>query len=277
MGRIALWGLFVIFLAGAAPAARSPYPWQGAYDAEQSLEKRFAAPAGATRVEAERGSFAAWLRALPLKQGKPEVLMFDGRKKANQAAHAAVIDIDTGNRDLQQCADAVIRLRAEYLWHADRRKDIVFTFTSGDRAEHARWAEGYRPIVKGNQVTWSRTAKADDSYASFKGYLDTVFTYAGTRSLARDLRETKASDPYEIGDVFVQGGSPGHAVIVVDVATRADGRRVFMLAQSYMPAQDIHVLRNAADEKLSPWFEANVGDTLRTPEWTFKWTDRRRF
>ena len=49
------------------------------------------------------------------------------------------------------------------------------------------------------------------------------------------------------GDVFIKGGSPGHAVIVVDVAIYTQtGKKVFLLAQSYMPAQQIHILVNPA-------------------------------
>jgi Domain of unknown function (4846) len=51
---------------------------------------------------------------LPLRDGRGTVYLNDGRAKPNQALHVAVIAIDTGKRDLQQCADAVIRLRAEY-------------------------------------------------------------------------------------------------------------------------------------------------------------------
>ena len=44
----------------------------------------------------------------------------------------------------------------------------------------------------------------------------------------------------QIGDVLIQGGSPGHAVIVVDMAENpATGEKLYLLAQSYMPAQDI--------------------------------------
>jgi len=46
---------------------------------------------------------------------------------------------------------------------------------------------------------------------------------------------------------------PGHAVIVVDMAEDAKGQRAFLLAQSYMPAQDIHILKNPMDADLSPW------------------------
>ena len=66
------------------------------------------------------------------------------KKKANQAAAFAVVDMEIGNRDLQQCADAVIRLRAEYLWKHKRYTDIKFNFTSGFTAEYKKWAEGNR-------------------------------------------------------------------------------------------------------------------------------------
>jgi hypothetical protein len=72
-----------------------------------------------------------------------------------------------------------------------------------------------------------------------------------------------------IGDVFIIGGSPGHAVIVVDVATNKNGKKVFLLAQSYMPAQETQILKNFNDASLSPWYSADITDKLRTPEWTF--------
>ena len=81
----------------------------------------------------------------------------------------------------------------------------------------------------------------------------------------------------QAGDVFIQGGSPGHAVIIVDMAQDATGRKVFLLAQSYMPAQDVHVLKNPTGKRLSPWFAVPQGETLRTPEWTFKTSDLKCF
>src|SRR5262245_19513806 len=71
------------------------------------------------------------------------------------------------------------------------------------------------------------------------------------------------------GDVFIQAGYPGHAVIVVDVAKDRQGHKVFLLAQSYMPAQDMQILRNPELRALGPWYDANFGAILRTPEWTF--------
>ena len=46
----------------------------------------------------------------------------------------------------------------------------------------------------------------------------------------------------EIGDVFIQGGSPGHAVIIVDTAVnKKTGERIMMLVQSYMPVSYTHL------------------------------------
>jgi len=265
--------------AGGAPADGTlSYPWRDRTDPDASIERRIAAPAGAARVPAAPGSFATWLRGLPLKPGRPPVLLFDGREKANQEAHAAVVDLDTGDRDLQQCADAVIRLRAEYLFSRGALDAIHFDFTSGDRASYTMWRDGYRPVVSGNRVTWMRSAAADASYRAFRAYLEKVFQYAGTRSLARELAAVPDPADVRTGDVFVQGGSPGHAVLVVDAAAeRGTGRTLFLLAQGYMPAQDVHVLRNPTDGALSPWYAADGGETLRTPEWTFRRGDQRRF
>lgn len=62
------------------------------------------------------------------------------------------------------------------------------------------------------------------------------------------------------------------AVIVVDVAENARGQRVFLLAQSFMPAQEIHVLRGPSGER-GPWYEARSDGALRTPEWPFQFAE----
>lgn len=255
-----------------------PYFWLQPYDAAQSVAKRIAPPAGYERQIVVTGSFEEWLRGLPLKPGTPEVRLFNGRPKSNQHAHFAVVDIDVGNRDLQQCADTIIRLRAEYLFGAGRFREILFRFTSGDQASFDRWTKGERAQVRRRRVVWRKTAQPDKSYRSLRAYLNMVFTYAGTLSLERHLQTVAATEPVCIGDVFVQGGSPGHAVMVVDVAVkRATGERVFLLAQGFMPAQDVHILKNPKDPAGSPWYSWNGRDPLITPEWTFAPGARRRF
>ena len=42
-----------------------------------------------------------------------------------------------------------------------------------------------------------------------------------------------------------------------------------MLAQSYMPAQDIHIVKNPMDDELSPWYKVSDNNEIITPEWKF--------
>ena len=268
----------VLALLAFLPTPTGPsYPWLDRTDPAQALAARVPPPPRYERAPAEPGSFGEWLRGLPLKPGRPAVYLFDGRAKARQDVHHAVVDLDVGSRDLQQCADAVIRLRAEYLFSRGAPDAIAFDFTSGDRAPYGRWRSGERPLVKGRRVSWRAAAAAPDaSHDGFRRYLEVVFTYAGSYSLRRELAPAPGAPA--IGDVFVQGGFPGHAVIVVDVVReRAGARTLFLLAQSYMPAQEVHVLRNRERPDLDPWYPADFGDRLITPEWTFGKEDRRRW
>ncbi|MFA6034730.1 MAG: DUF4846 domain-containing protein [Myxococcota bacterium] len=259
-------GAFLILIMAALPVnAASP-----------TIESRIPVPEGSVREPVAAGSFGEWLRKLPLKPSDTPVRFYDGRLKQNQNVHCAVVDIDVGDADLQQCADAVIRLRAEYLFSTGKALNVVFHFTSGDAIPFARWAEGYRPKVVLNKVFWVPGGEKGASHGNFRRYLDVIFRYAGTKSLEKELKPVTDVAALEIGDVFVQGGAPGHAVIVVDTASDPKtGKRVFLLAQSYMPAQDIHVLKSYSGS--SPWFPADFGETLRTPEWTFKSAHLRRF
>jgi hypothetical protein len=242
------------------------YPWpKSASSYGGTIESRFAAPDGYARVAVADGGFGAWLRSLPLLPGKPDVRLFNGALKGNQAAHIAVIDLDVGTRDLQQCADAVIRLRAEYLRQAGRGRDVCFRFTNGEPAAWTRWADGFRPVIEGRRTSWVRTAKPGSGYSAFRDYLTAVFRYAGTASLERELTP---ADRVEPGDVFIEGGFPGHAVIAVDVVESPAGRAV-LLAQSYMPAQQVHVLVDAGDPAMSPWYRYDPSAPLETPEWRF--------
>jgi hypothetical protein len=272
-------------LPAAAAAFKVPlstrasfYRWTPTVEDSQSLAARFPTPHGFERIHAAENSFAEWLRYLPLKSGIPPVLLYNGQPKRNQTAHCAVVDMDVGTRDLQQCADALMRLRAEYLFSQKRTKEIAFHFNNGAMASYDKWAAGSRPKIAGSKVTWIQSAIADDSYANFRSYLDTVFAYAGTASLSKELKPVASVSKIQIGDVFIKGGSPGHCVMVVDVATDPKTqKRIFMLAQSYMPAQNVQILKNPIDEKLSPWYRADFVKNLQTPEWTFDKSQLKRF
>jgi hypothetical protein len=245
--------------------------------AGKTILERINVPDGFERIPLDEKSFGHYLRNLPLKPDGTDVFLYNGEPKANKV-HAAVIDMEIGSIDLQQCADAVIRLRSEYLFARKLYGLIHFNFTNGFRADYAKWALGYRIDVKGDQVKWIRTDMTSYEYPVFRRYLDVVFTYAGTYSLAQELVKAEYRD-IQPGDVFIRGGSPGHAVTVVDVAVNhSTGQKIFLLAQSYMPAQDIHILINPADPELSPWYEMYPNEEIIwTPEWEFNTKELSRF
>jgi hypothetical protein len=223
-------------------------------------------------------SFAYYLANLPIKTENNDVYLYNGELKSNQNAQFRVINMDVGNQDLQQCADAVMRLRAEYLYGVKKLEDIHFNFTSGHQANWLDYANGYRAKIAGNSVSWHKQARADHSYSNFREYLNLVFSYAGTFSLSKELKAVYNAADIRIGDVFIQGGFPGHAIIVVDMARHSEtDEKIFMLAQSYMPAQEIHVLINPSKEQNDPWYHLPEDGTLLTPEWTFDLNDLKRF
>jgi hypothetical protein len=254
------------------------YPWlQGREPEGGCLFNCFPAPQGYIREAVSEGSFEEWLRFLPMLPQQSPVKLHNGSLKYRQDVHAAVVDIDVGKRDLQQCADAVMRLRAEYLFAMGRQETIRFNFTNGMACPYVKWREGYRIRQEGNQVAWYMGGQYDGSYTGFRRYLDLVFIYAGSASLQKELSRVHDFREVKGGDVLIQGGSPGHAVIVLDVARDAKGHKVFLLAQSYMPAQDIHVLKNP-ESPGTAWYSLHEDDRMiATPEWTFYREDLRRF
>jgi hypothetical protein len=241
-----------------------------------TIEKRFPVPISFERTNEKNNSFGYFLRNLPLKKEGTLVKYHDGDSKPN-IAYVAVVDLPIGDKNLHQCADAVMRLRADYLFSEKQYDKIHFNFTNGFRVDYSKWREGYRIAVKGNKTSWVKKQKADVSAKAYWDYLEQIFQFAGTASLEKELKAVTSVSDIQIGDVFIKGGFPGHAVIVVDMAVNKQGKKMFMLAQSYMPAQELQILRNINDSKLSPWYSEDFGEILVTPEWTFKKSHLKRF
>lgn len=194
-------------------------------------------PSGYTRIKTD--GFGNYLRSLNLKKDKT-VYLYNGEKKVNQDAQYAVVDVSVGKQDLQQCADAVMRLRAEYL--CKTKQKIVFY--DNNNVPH-EWKPPYYDIVY------------------LYKYLDGIYKVCNSASLEKQMKPKNIMD-MKIGDVLIKGGFPGHVVIVVDMAVNSKGEKVFMVAQSYMPAQDIHILNGES----GPWYTLK-NDIIYTPEYTF--------
>jgi hypothetical protein len=202
---------------------------------------------------------------------------YDGRVKDNPGIYAAVLDLDVGTKDLQQCADAVMRLRAEYLFSIGRKEGIHFQLTNGFVAAFDKWMQGYRIAFTRNHTQWIKNAQPAADHAALRRYLDFVYSYAGSLSLSRELIPVKWED-MQPGDVLIIGGTPGHAETVMDMAVNGRGQKVFLLSQSYMPAQEIQVLENPLNAEISPWYQLDEAPyTIKTPQYDFSTSNLMRW
>jgi hypothetical protein len=261
---------------GIQPA---PYPWSGEGDAPaavDTLERRFAPPPGFSRVPVAPSSFGAFLRPLPLAAPGTPVLTHKG-KVLHEATHpniAAVVAIDVGKSDLQQCADSVIRMHAEWQWSLGKR-DQRYATAGGPVMSFARWLKGERHTWKDGKLVMKTVGATAPTHAGFRAWLDQVFGVANTASLAKEATPVAVED-LQPGDFVVMSGVPfGHAVLVLDVARDAGGKRVALLGQGYMPAQSFQVLRRSPSEV---WFVIDqASGKLETPFWApFPWSALRR-
>lgn len=229
--------------------------------AKYKYVKSIPTPKGYKRINTEENSFGNFLRNLELNTEDNKVYLFNGELKYNQNVQFAVLKIDVGKRDLQQCADAVMRLRAEYLYSQKKYSEIHFNFLSDGKPRY-----------------FNKYAKGNYSHKKFRNYMNYIFSYANTASLKKELHKVNSINDIKIGDVFIQQGRPfGHAITVMDIAVNENNEKIFMLSQSYMPAQNIHILKNPNNKDFSPWYKINNSGELHTPEWDFTYNDLKRF
>ena len=232
----------------------------------EKLETRFSVPSGYVRVPAEAGSLGAFLRSYPMKPDGSPVLLYDGRDRGTED-HAAVFAMHLEPVDEQQCADSVMRIFAEYFRATGQEDRIKFHFVSGFLCDWNTWKQGYRVSVSGNDVSWVKKTGPDCSDECFERYLTMVFAYASTLSMGEESVPIALSE-LQIGDVFLRSGAPGHVTMVVDMCEK-DGKKAFLLAQGYMPAQEFHVLKNLRHPS-DPWYyEDEVVYPFETPGQTF--------
>lgn len=212
-----------------------------------TVETRISVPEGYDRVPVATGSYEEFYRKLPLKSAGANVYYYDGQLKRS-SYHAAVYDFPNLSEDLLQCADACMKMRAEYNYARGEYDKIGFNAESGTYLPFKKFMEGYRLTGSG----WKSGYAKGSSRKIFDEYLRIVYSYASTRSMAKEIVSIDIKD-LRIGDVFVQSGNPGHAVFVTDMAVdKKTGKKIMLIGQGYMPAQDLHIIESF--ESISPWF-----------------------
>ncbi len=247
-------------------------------ESKSTIITRFTPPKGYFWEKSPTGSFSEFMTNFPLHPKNFPVRDFNAVPIMRQNNHVAILNIDVGDKDLQQCADAWIRLYAEYLWSQKRFDEIKFEFTSGQLFTWNEYRKGLRTQEIKKRVRFVKTGKPDDSYENFRKYLNIIFRYAGTISLDRESFPLVQNSQIKPGDFLIKPGSPGHSVIIVGVAKNAAGKRLYILAESFMPAQDIHILVNKEKPQLSPWYELDVKSPRTiTAKYIFKPTTIKRF
>lgn len=245
---------------------------------KNTIRERFSPPEGYEWIEEKPGSFGHFIENFKLKPYGSQILKYDGVPISTQHLHEAVFDIDTGNKDLQQCADAAIRMRAEYLYKSKKFNEIKFHFTSGDLLSWNDYKNGTRALVNGNSVSFRKTAAFDDSYNSFRNYLDLIFNYAGTISLNKETKPVMRNSDLKTGDILITPGSPGHIVFISGACQNQKGERLFLLSEGFTPAQSVHVLSNPFNPYFTPWYDLDVNAAeTKTARYFFKPTNFRSF
>lgn len=245
---------------------------------KNTVRERFSPPKGYQWQDEKQDSFGYFIENFKLKPYGSQILRYDGTPISTQHLHEAVFDIDTGNKDLQQCADAVIRLRAEYLYKNKKENNIKFHFTSGHLISWNDYKNGTRAFVSGNSVSFRKTAGFDDSYQSLRAYLDLIFNYSGTISLNKETTPVTKNADLKTGDILITPGSPGHVVFIAGVCINKEGKKLFLLGEGFTPAQSIHLLTNPFDQNISPWYELDVNASeTKTARYIFKPTNFRSF
>jgi len=260
----------LLFVLGVS--AQSTY--KGKKMNHESISSVFTVPGGYERNNMD--AYSEWLIAHPLKE-KSEVEYYNGNIKHNNFIYAAVFDYEIGTRDLHHCADAAIYLRASYNYSSGFLDRLQFTFTNGYRTSYIDYLKGANPtpINAGRDIVTKQGKSRKDNCKTFRKWLDLVWSYAGTYSIEQYDTESVSYWDMQPGDVFVTGGFPGHAITVVDMAVNKAGHKIYMLAQSYMPAQEQHILLNPLT--LDVWYSMDDMNYINTPEYTFEPSDLRRF
>jgi hypothetical protein len=204
---------------------------------QNTIGGRIKCPEGYTRIHVSTGSFAEWMRTLPLKDNS-DILDYTGQKIDTGFSILAVINLPLlFKADLEQCADWAMRFWYEYHIVAKRTTRFWLVDYEGRKILYSNWLKSH---PKSNLKQFFRKAAEDtNSYSLRKGLTN--------------INDEKQLLP---GDVFVQNnsGGIGHVSIIFDVCENKPGDRLYLFGYSFMPAQQAHIEKPGVGYGVGDWF-----------------------
>ncbi len=242
-----------------------------------TIKNRVNMPKGYKRVVYNKGTFEDYVRNYKLKPFGSKIINFDKSIYYWQNGHIGILEVPVPRNGLQQCADALIRIRSEYLWSKNRKEEIGFNFTSGHYCSWKDYSAGYRPQINGNKVIFNKVEKANYTKENFYDYLNLIYTYSGTLSLYNELDKINSDKELKIGDMLIKGGSPGHIVMICDEIIDTDGNKLYLLFQGNTPAQSVHLVKNLENTNLSPWYDLKLNSKIGVSNYTFRNSEYVKF
>jgi hypothetical protein len=206
--------------------------FQAAFSQKPIIKNSIPVPEGYVREAYSAGSFGEWLQNLDLKN--PSVIR-DYRGSVVDSAFYnvwGVLQMPLLFRsDLEQCADFAMRLWAEY--HKSVGKlDRLYLFDYN----------GNRKLFK-------------NSGESFDQFLKSAFSKTNSHSLKQGCRPIAAGEAMP-GDLIVQNerGGIGHVSVILDASRSKQGKRLFLIGYSFMPAQEFHIEKAGEKYGIAGWF-----------------------
>jgi hypothetical protein len=201
-------------------------------DTSPIIKNKIPLPSGYQRIAYPQDSFSSWVQDLPLKT---ESVIIDYRGHIIESGFYKVFGVVRMpimfKSDLEQCADFAMRFWAEF--HKETGKlDKLFLFD-----------------YSGNKKYFKNSGQ------SYEGFLKRAFANTNSHSLKKGCVPVSEDDIMP-GDLFVQNesGGVGHVSVIMDICEAKDGKRLYLVGYSFMPAQEFHIEKATDEYGIDGWF-----------------------